>query len=119
MRGMRRLPLLAVGLALACSALADAKSKAAGGQAPGTGAHQGSNYAAGVPRDAHGRISRDPRARNAFKRDHPCPSTGKSTGSCPGFVIDHVKPLKRRGADSPENMQWQTEGAAKMKDRSE
>ena len=78
-----------------------------------------SNPAAGVPRDAHGRIARDPRARNEFKRTHPCPSTGKSSGSCPGYVIDHVQPLKRGGADTPANMQWQTEGAAKLKDRTE
>jgi hypothetical protein len=36
------------------------------------------------------------------------PATGLSTGACPGYVIDHVVPLKRGGADSPENMQWQT-----------
>jgi hypothetical protein len=70
-----------------------------------------------VPRDSHGRIARDPRQTNAFKRQHPCPSTGKSYGSCPGYVIDHVTPLKRGGADAPSNMQWQTKGAAKEKDR--
>jgi hypothetical protein len=78
-----------------------------------------SNYAAGVPRDAHGRIARDPRARNEFKRTHPCPSTGKSSGSCPGYVIDHVQPLKRGGADTPANMQWQPEEAARLKDLTE
>ena len=86
------------------------------------GAHQPrprGSYAACASRDAHGRIARDPRARNQFKRTHPCPATGKSSGSCPGYVIDHVQPLKRGGADMPANMQWQTEGAAKKKDRSE
>jgi len=34
-------------------------------------------------------------------------------------VIDHVQPLKRGGADMPANMQWQTEGAARKKDRTE
>lgn len=81
--------------------------------------HHNSNYAAGVPRDSHGRIARDPRARNEFKRTQPCPATGKSGGSCPGYVIDHVQPLKRGGADVPANMQWQTEGAARRKDRTE
>ena len=52
-----------------------------------------------------------------FKRQHPCPVTGKSTGACPGYVIDHVKPLKRGGADKPSNMQWQTKEAAKAKDK--
>jgi hypothetical protein len=81
--------------------------------------HHRSNYAAGVTRDAHGRIARDPRARNEFKRTNPCPATGKSSGSCPGYVIDHVEPLKRGGADTPGNMQWQSLGAAKRKDRTE
>ncbi len=87
----------------------------------GSGSHAGSGSQGkavpGVRRDAHGRIARDPRATNAFKKQHPCPSTGKSGGSCPGYVIDHVVPLKRGGADSPGNMQWQTEGAAKQKDK--
>jgi hypothetical protein len=26
----------------------------------------------------------------------------------PGYVVDHVIPLKRGGADAPWNMQWQT-----------
>lgn len=47
----------------------------------------------------------------------PCPSTGKSSGACPGYVIDHVQPLKRGGADAPSNMQWQTKEAAKEKDK--
>ena len=40
------------------------------------------------------------------------PSTGRTSGACPGYVIDHVVPLKRGGADAPSNMQWQTEAAA-------
>ena len=116
---MRAASLLLLGLALAGSPLADAVAKSSKSRDPSANQHHGSKYATGVPRDAHGKIARDPRARNAFKRTHPCPSTGKSTGSCPGHVIDHVMPLKRGGADSPENMQWQTEGAAKLKDRTE
>ena len=80
-----------------------------------TGSH--SKAAPGVHRDSHGKIARDPRQTNAFKKQHPCPSTGKTSGSCPGYVIDHITPLKRGGADSPSNMQWQTEGAAKQKDK--
>jgi hypothetical protein len=72
-----------------------------------------------VPRNAHGRIARDPRARNEFKRTHPCPATGQSGGSCPGYVIDHIQPLKHGGADTPANMQWQSKDAAKIKDRME
>jgi hypothetical protein len=70
-----------------------------------------------VQRDSHGKIKRSQAAKDAFKRSHPCPSTGKSSGACPGYVIDHVKPLKRGGADDPSNMQWQTTAEAKAKDK--
>ncbi|MBU1692305.1 MAG: HNH endonuclease [Gammaproteobacteria bacterium] len=50
-------------------------------------------------------------------KQHPCPSTGQSSGACPGYVIDHIAALKRGGADRPDNMQWQTKEEAKEKDR--
>lgn len=56
-------------------------------------------------------------AKNEFKRQQPCPSTGKSRGACPGYVVDHVVPLKRGGPDKPGNMQWQTREEAKAKDK--
>ncbi len=52
-------------------------------------------------------------------RVQPCPATGRTRGACPGFVVDHIVPLKRGGADAPWNMQWQTVRAAKAKDRIE
>lgn len=61
--------------------------------------------APGVQRDKHGRIKRSSEAKHAFKKSHPCPSTGKGSGRCPGYVIDHVQPLKRGGRDAPDNMQ--------------
>ncbi len=70
-------------------------------------------------RDSHGRIQRSERAKNDFKRMSPCPSTGKRSGACPGYVVDHVNPLECGGADAPSNMQWQTVSAAKAKDRTE
>jgi hypothetical protein len=73
----------------------------------------------GLPRDNHGKIKRDPKARADFKRAHPCPSTGNKSGRCPGYTIDHVVPLKRGGADSPSNMQWQGNEAAHAKDKVE
>jgi hypothetical protein len=75
--------------------------------------------AIGVSRDAYGRIARSAHAKNEFKKSHPCPSTGKSSGACPGYVVDHIAPLKRGGADSPGNMQWQTREAARIKDKTE
>ena len=70
-------------------------------------------------RDSRGRITRSKVATRQFERSHPCPSTGRTSGGCKGYVIDHIAPLKRGGADSPSNMQWQTIEAAKAKDRIE
>lgn len=82
--------------------------------------HSGSRAKAiGVPRNTHGKIARSATARHQFQHSHPCPSTGKSSGACSGYVIDHVTALKRGGSDSPGNMQWQTKEAAKIKDRTE
>lgn len=71
----------------------------------------------GIERDDQGRIKRSQAAKSDFKAQSPCPSTGKSSGACPGYVVDHVTPLKRGGADAPSNMQWQTTAEAKAKDR--
>jgi hypothetical protein len=65
----------------------------------------------------HSKQHRSLAAKHAFKRAHPCPSTGKSYGACSGYTIDHVRPLACGGADAPANMQWQTNGAARAKDR--
>ncbi len=72
-----------------------------------------------VQRDKHGKIKRSSAAKDAFKRDHPCPSTGRSTGRCPGYVIDHKIALECGGADAPFNMQWQTAAEGKAKDKTE
>lgn len=70
-------------------------------------------------RDKHGHIKRSRAAISRFKKQHPCPATGETAGRCPGYIIDHVKPLECGGTDAPSNMQWQTSAAAKAKDRTE
>lgn len=64
-------------------------------------------------------LARDASERRAFQREQPCPSTGKRSGACPGWQVDHRIPLKCGGADLPSNMQWLTVEAHKAKTRSE
>lgn len=72
-----------------------------------------------VQRDKHGRIKRSRAAKAAFEREHPCSSTGKRSGRCLGYVVDHVQALECGGPDDPSNMQWQTTPDAKAKDKME
>ena len=64
-----------------------------------------------IPRDDYGRIKRERSAVVEFKR-----VSGYPAGR-PGYVIDHIIPLKRGGCDTPANMQWQTVEDAKAKDK--
>lgn len=63
------------------------------------------------------RPPRDHKAVAEFKRQQPCPATGKARGACPGWVVDHVKALACGGRDHPDNLQWQTVVDAKAKDK--
>ena len=124
---MRLLVALAAGVILA-AAPAICPARGAGGHsahtsssysAPSsssTSGHHRKTYSSLAERDERGRIARSAKAKDEFKHSHPCPATGKSYGGCPGYVIDHVTPLKRGGADAPSNMQWQTKAEATAKD---
>jgi hypothetical protein len=66
-----------------------------------------------------GKIVRSPAAVRAFRATHPCPTTGKRSGACPGYVVDHLWPLCAGGCDDPSNMQWQARAPSLRKDRLE
>ena len=71
------------------------------------------SYCVSCARDSHGHIARSEAAKDQFMAN-----TGYPHGR-PGYVVDHVIPLKRGGADSPSNMQWQTKADAAAKDKVE
>ena len=77
----------------------------------GFGSH--SLQCASCSRDNLGRIARSSSAKREFMRE-----TGYPNGR-PGYIVDHIVPLKRGGSDSQSNMQWQTVEAAKAKDKLE
>ena len=66
-------------------------------RAAGSHARSTSNRCTTCERDANGRIKRNPAARRAFQRSNPCPATGRTSGACPGYIVDHTVPLKRGG----------------------
>jgi hypothetical protein len=63
--------------------------------------------------------ARNPAVVRAFRATHPCPSTGKTEGRCPGYVVDHKYPLCAGGVDTVANMRWQAEEDSYIKDRIE
>jgi hypothetical protein len=65
----------------------------------------------------HARESRSAAAKHEFQRDHPCPSTGRTTGACPGYILDHRVALCVGGTDTPDNMRWMTFDASILIDR--
>lgn len=72
-----------------------------------------------ISSQANAKHPRSSAVKADFQRSNPCPSTGQRRGACPGWVKDHVTPLCAGGADSPDNLQWQSVQEAKIKDREE
>ena len=78
-----------------------------------TTSHHRSNYIYSLKRDKHGHIKRSESAKRDFMKQSGFPK-GR-----PGYVVDHIVPLKKGGCDCASNMQWQTKEAGKQKDKCE
>ncbi len=52
------------------------------------------------------RIPRSQKEVRAFRVENPCPVTNRRSGACPGFQVDHKRPLCAGGEDSVSNMHW-------------
>lgn len=61
--------------------------------------------------------ARSAKAVRIFKYHNPCPATDKRQGACPGWEVDHIKPLCLGGEDKPSNMQWLTVAQHRAKTR--
>ena len=49
---------------------------------------------------------RDKKQVYAFRKFNPCPVDGNLHDACPGWAVDHIRPLASCGCDDPNNMQW-------------
>lgn len=67
---------------------------------------QDPRYCGPPARDATGRILRDRSVLREFRKNVPCPSTGLTTGACPGWSLDHVWSLAGCGCDAVGNIQY-------------
>ena len=64
-------------------------------------------------------FARDRNQVRLFRSTHPCPATQSTKGACPGYVVDHIKPLCAGGSDLPSNMQYQPIAQSRVKDKIE
>ncbi len=51
-------------------------------------------------------IERNRAEVRAFRAQEPCPATGRRSGPCKGWAVDHVIALCAGGEDHRSNMQW-------------
>ncbi|MEY8688479.1 MAG: hypothetical protein AB9M53_01190 [Leptothrix sp. (in: b-proteobacteria)] len=63
-------------------------------------------YCGAPRRNPDGSIHRSAAVLAAFQRIHPCPSTGKTTGACPGWQMNHDRSLACGGCDAVSNLSW-------------
>jgi len=72
-------------------------------------------FAAKPPRSPRPETLKSPHqiAKSEFEHAHPCPSSGASSGPCPGYVVGYITSLACGGPDLASNMVWQTPEQAK------
>jgi hypothetical protein len=49
-----------------------------------------------------------------FQRGHPCPSTGRASGPCPGYRKDHIVPVDPMRFQSPMVGDGRRQGYGRM-----
>ena len=52
-----------------------------------------------APSPAPAKTYRSLEVKHEFQRQHPCPSTGRPTGACPGYIKDHIVSLACGGVN--------------------
>lgn len=113
---MRFVPALLLSLALCLPITAHAK----GGHGGSSHAHAtNSSTSASAPETPTAESNISAAARSSFQDSNPRPATDETSGACPGYVADHIQPLKGGDDDSSSNMHWQIREAAKIKNRTE
>lgn len=74
-------------------------------------------YCGPPKRDAKGRIKRRAAVITAYKKDHPCPSTGLyGEGTCENYSLNHTIPLACGGCDSVSNLSYMRNDVKKIVD---
>ena len=74
-------------------------------------------YCGAPKRDANGTIIRRADVIYAYRKAHPCPSTGKlGMGTCSGWALNHNMPLACGGCDAVSNLSWMRLDAKKIVD---
>lgn len=80
---------------------------------------QDPRYGGPPERNADGSIKRSRAVLREFQRIHPCPSTGKTTGACPRWSVNHAIPLACGGVDAVVNLIWMRNDVKRLHDRYE
>jgi hypothetical protein len=72
-----------------------------------------------LARTANGNIKRSSAEVRKFRKANPCPATGKITGACPGYQVEHTEPLCACGPDKVSNMTWMATAEHKIKTKAD